>query len=243
MSLKELLSQEDAGEYWISLGHMVAMKRHHISKHNKLMAKKRNQISSRDDSTPDLSDLKMPMTTINEESTFTVFYYEDDLEWNQEHSISAGSSASEKSFTSFQDISEQMEKFDLHPSEMDKEGMVARPKRSKSVESKSDLLIGDISEEERLQKKEQNIMFNHIIQRVPSMAKILKSVDDLTFKRLNGNSNACFKVSIKDGLYPEETEVRSLLYRRYEQDIIDKKIEQAIFSAMSADGSGPKMYY
>lgn len=71
----------------------------------------------------------------------------------------------------------------------------------------------------------------------------LKSFDDIEVKRLNGNSNAVFKVHIKDGLYPDITEYRTLLYRRYEQELCDKRIEQAIFKAMSDDGSGPKMFF
>lgn len=62
-------------------------------------------------------------------------------------------------------------------------------------------------------------------------------------RRLNGNSNAVFKVNIKDGLYPEIVENRAILFRRYEQELIDKQIEQAIFKAMSDDGSGPKMFF
>jgi len=62
-------------------------------------------------------------------------------------------------------------------------------------------------------------------------------------KRLNGNSNAVFRVKIKDGLHPQITENRLLLYRRYEQDIIDKQIEQAIFKAMSDLNLGPKMFF
>ena len=85
-------------------------------------------------------------------------------------------------------------------------------------------------------------MYDNIMEHVPQWRAILQSVDDIKFKRLNGNSNACFKVSIREGLYPEESKTRALLYRKYEQKIIDKQIEQAIFNAMSLDGSGPKMY-
>lgn len=74
-------------------------------------------------------------------------------------------------------------------------------------------------------------------------AQYLKSADDITIKRLNGNSNACFKVSIEEGLAPQIITNRSLLYRRYEQKIIDKQIEQAIFIAMSDEGTGPKCFH
>jgi hypothetical protein len=38
-------------------------------------------------------------------------------------------------------------------------------------------------------------------------------------------------------------EPKVLLYRRFEQDLTDKRIEQAIFEAKSADGTGPKLYF
>ena len=69
------------------------------------------------------------------------------------------------------------------------------------------------------------------------------SMNDIDVRRLNGNSNAVFKVSIKDGQHQEIQENRSLLYRRYEQIVKEKYIEQAIFKAMSDDGSGPKMFF
>lgn len=59
-------------------------------------------------------------------------------------------------------------------------------------------------------------MFDNIMEHVPQWRAILQSVQDLKFKRLNGNSNACFKVSIREGLYPEESQTRALLYRKYE---------------------------
>lgn len=64
-------------------------------------------------------------------------------------------------------------------------------------------------------------IFTNIIENV-SEWQSLKCFDDIEVKRLNGNSNAVFRVKIKDGLHPQITENRLLLYRRYEQDIIDK---------------------
>jgi hypothetical protein len=68
-----------------------------------------------DDSTPDLSDFKKPLTSINEDSIFKVFNYDDEKDWNQEHQISAGSS-SEKGITSIEGISESemIDSFNLH---------------------------------------------------------------------------------------------------------------------------------
>lgn len=67
-------------------------------------------------------------------------------------------------------------------------------------------------------------------------------MDDLTYRRLSGLSNACFRVQIKDGLHPD-IEQRTILYRRFEQDLTDKRIEQAIFETKSEDGTGPKLYF
>lgn len=45
-------------------------------------------------------------------------------------------------------------------------------------------------------------IFAHIKEYVPSWDE-LESHNDIEVKRLNGNSNAVFKVWIKEGLYPE----------------------------------------
>ena len=38
-------------------------------------------------------------------------------------------------------------------------------------------------------------------------------------------------------------EPRTILYRRFEQDLTDKRIEQAIFETKSEDGTGPKLFF
>lgn len=75
------------------------------------------------------------------------------------------------------------------------------------------------------EEEEKPQIFKHVTQHLPEWAQYLKGPDDIDIKRLNGNSNACFKVNIKDGLVPQILQHRSVLYRRYEQKIIDKKIE------------------
>ena len=47
---------------------------------------------------------------------------------------------------------------------------------------------------------------------------------------------------IPNGKY-ETIEPRTLLYRRFEQDLTDKNIEQGIFDIKSKDGSGPLLYF
>ena len=68
---------------------------------------------------------------------------------------------------------------------------------------------------------EKHIMFDHIMTHFPIWGSRLQSVNELEFKRLRGNSNACYKVSILDGLYVDLT-TRAVLYRRYEQQMTDK---------------------
>lgn len=38
-------------------------------------------------------------------------------------------------------------------------------------------------------------------------------------------------------------EPRTLLYRRFEQELTDRRIEEAIFKTKSEDGTGPKLYF
>lgn len=57
-----------------------------------------------------------------------------------------------------------------------------------------------------------------------------------------GMSNTCYKVKILDGI---ETiiEPRSLLYRKFVCEIVDKDVEATIFQSMSDQGLGPKLYF
>jgi hypothetical protein len=34
-----------------------------------------------------------------------------------------------------------------------------------------------------------------------------------------------------------------VLYRKFEQELTDKRIEQSIFEVKSEDGTGPKLYF
>lgn len=83
--------------------------------------------------------------------------------------------------------------------------------------------------------------------RIPSWKTVVKTPDDLKFVRLNGNSNACYKLSIKDKtVIPEDQKSstpKNLLYRRFEQTVVDKLVEQAIFKARSDDKIGPHLYF
>ena len=65
----------------------------------------------------------------------------------------------------------------------------------------------------------------------------------MEIKRLSGLSNACFRVKIKDQVATNVKEPRTLLYRRFEQELTDRRIEEAIFKTKSEDGTGPKLYF
>ena len=56
---------------------------------------------------------------------------------------------------------------------------------------------------------------------------------------MSGLSNACYRVHIKEGT----TEPKTLLYRKFECEIVDKKVEGTIFQSMSDQSLGPKLYF
>jgi len=94
-----------------------------------------------------------------------------------------------------------------------------------------------------LERQQNLVIFNRLTQHVPEWKQALKSQDDLVIKRLSGLSNACFRVKIKDDVAKNINEPRTLLYRRFEQELTDRRIEEAIFRTKSDDGSGPKLYF
>ena len=69
-----------------------------------------------------------------------------------------------------------------------------------------------------------DVILAHIKEQVPSWAPIT-SVDQLEIKKMSGLSNACYRVHIKDG----GIEPTTLLYRKFECEIVDKKVEGTIF--------------
>ena len=103
---------------------------------------------------------------------------------------------------------EQLESFELH-NELNKE-VVAR-QRSQSAKTilstNFNTIEQELTEDEKIRDQEQATIFKHILEHVPQFS-ILKSHRDLDYRRLNGNSNACFRVAIRDGLYAEQEEVR-----------------------------------
>ena len=128
---------------------------------------------------------------------------------------------------SFIDVSSDKKTFSptstiIHGSEFASQNMVfdtvqLSPSQSEGEMSSEDQLLQVRDKtNKRGTSSETDLMFAQIVKHVPEWRFVLQSPDDLDFKRLNGNSNACYKVSIKDGLYPEMIKTRALLFRRYE---------------------------
>ena len=90
---------------------------------------------------------------------------------------------------------------------------------------------------------EKDVIFEHLMMHIEEWKPIIKSADDLIIRRLSGLSNACYKVTIKPEIDSTQTVIKALLYRRFEQNLTDKRIETSIFKAKSDDGSGPKLFY
>lgn len=78
-----------------------------------------------------------------------------------------------------------------------------------------------------------DVIFERIIERVDSW----KAVDfkKVSFRRMNGLSNACYRVSAPDTV--------TVLYRKFECKVVDKAVEALIFKIASEEGLGPKLLY
>ena len=72
----------------------------------------------------------------------------------------------------------------------------------------------------------------------------MNSLEQIEIKKLSGLSNACYRVALKDEIELSDPNVpRTLLYRKFECEVVDKQIEAAIFRGMSDAGLGPKLIY
>jgi len=91
--------------------------------------------------------------------------------------------------------------------------------------------------------EEQLKIFQNVYVRIPMWQPYMKNPENIKFTRLKGNSNACFKIELKTETELEGSVPKMLLYRRYEQKVVDKRVEQAIFKAKSEDKSGPHLYF
>lgn len=92
--------------------------------------------------------------------------------------------------------------------------------------------------------EKDDLILKRICEHVPSWASLNPSLDQVEIKRLSGLSNACYRVALKNEKetnHPCEPSV--VLYRKFECEIIDKKLEAAIFKANSDAGLGPKLIF
>lgn len=95
---------------------------------------------------------------------------------------------------------------------------------------------------------EQDI--TEILERIqlhlPNWSMLVRKADDLKVQRLTGHSNACFKVEISPDLIEQNPGFegeRIVLYRRFELQLNDSRIEHRIFKLLSDEGTGPKLLH
>lgn len=88
----------------------------------------------------------------------------------------------------------------------------------------------------------ETTMLARIKEHVPSW-NIITDVDQLSFKRLSGLSNACYKVTPKDTTLASIVQPNALLYRKKVSELVDKEQEAIVFESMSAQDLGPKCLY
>ena len=81
-----------------------------------------------------------------------------------------------------------------------------------------------------------------ILERCQKHIESWKSLraDQIKITRLSGMSNAVYKVSLIDG---RAIEPDTLLYRKFLCEVVDKRVEAAIFESMSDQGLGPKLIF
>ena len=88
------------------------------------------------------------------------------------------------------------------------------------------------------------VMFERTRRHVPLWAEKVTSIDQLSFTRMSGLSNACYRVQVVDkAVLKEVGEIDKLLYRKFECLIVDKQVESIIFQSMSEQNLGPKLYF
>lgn len=85
-------------------------------------------------------------------------------------------------------------------------------------------------------------IFVNVTQSVSEWKELNLSQEDFTFTRLSGNSNACYRVKLRDDVANCLVEPRTVLYRKYLQTVVDKSVEQAIFLAKAEEMSGPRLF-
>ena len=89
--------------------------------------------------------------------------------------------------------------------------------------------------QERGEKPE--VILENIRKHVPAWAQAVDSLKDIKIKKMNGLSNSCYKVELKDNIEMADSSApRSYLYRKLECEVVDREIERTIFQSMSDSG-------
>lgn len=94
---------------------------------------------------------------------------------------------------------------------------------------------------ERGEKHE--LIIARVYEHVPGWAQAVQEPEQVEISKLNGLSNACYKVSLKSDVETAPNCPRTLLYRKFECEIVNKQVESALFESMSEAGLGPKLIY
>lgn len=93
---------------------------------------------------------------------------------------------------------------------------------------------------ERGEKPE--VVLARVKEHMPAWGHV--SLDEVTISRLSGLSNACYKVSVGPEVTIADPDTpRKVLYRKFENEIIDNTIEEIVFRNMSERNLGPKFVF
>ena len=83
-----------------------------------------------------------------------------------------------------------------------------------------------------------DIILKHIKAHVESWEAV--TLDQISVAKLSGLSNSCYRVHVEA---PSAVQPTTLLYRKFECELIDKRVEATIFESMSSQGLGPKLLF
>jgi len=90
--------------------------------------------------------------------------------------------------------------------------------------------------------EDEEIILERIQSQVPQWAHV-RTIAEVSFQRLNGLSNACYRVELEDSVPLADEQYRVLLYRKFENEVVDLAIEKLLFSSMAESNLGPALIY
>lgn len=89
-----------------------------------------------------------------------------------------------------------------------------------------------------------SIILQRVKENYPAWDQTMIGEHQVEIKRLNGLSNACYKVSLRDEVQlPDGSASRDILYRKFECEVVDKNMEAALFKSMAEAGIGPGLIH